>query len=745
MSARRARQLVATPATPTTRRLAHGAAILASYVVPGLGGPAAAQTFPPPDRPPELRAERATGSIVIDGRLDEPDWFRAPAAAGFRQIEPDQGAPATLDTEVRVLFDDMHLYVGALLHDPAGRRDVRIRGLNRDFAWFENDAFGITLDPFGDGRIGMAFQVNGAGVQRDQLIFDGTQYQLEWDGVWQARTAEVDGGWSVEMAIPWRTLRYHAGAGMWTVNFIRTRRGPGETSGWSPWPRAFGPYRLEYGGRLTGLEPPPPATNLAVQPYAITRRSELRGPAGTWNGATDVDLGGDLKWAITPQTVLDATFRTDFAEADVDRQVVNLSRFSVLFPERRPFFLENDGMFRVGDSRRLHPFFSRRIGLDAAGEPVRIHGGARLTSRFGGGSLGALLLRQGGSEAGAASTFGVARYSRNLPGDSRVGGFIGTRVDERTGEAAWNTTVAADALVRFSTGTGITALGSGTFAPGTSDGAVYVWAASRTNRGYLGWVQEYVGPGYDPGAGFVTRRDYIATSPAFSLDLRPAWRPRGIRNFDAGAAAWILHRASDRSFLQASVTLKTEAAFHHGGKLTFEAEPNRQSLYHAFRPIPGVSIAPGRYEYTRWTARWELAPSARHTATLEAATGAFYDGRLHRLRLSARTTPAPHVSALVDYTLDALRGIGPDRADLEAHVIAPELRLALNPRVQLSAFFQHVSTTGLSAWNARLSWEFRPLSRLHVVYHDRRLDPGPSAGAVAERRLIVKLGWLSQL
>jgi len=725
---------------------------------------AAQETFPPPENPPVLEAQRATGAIILDGRLDEADWRGAPVASGFRVVEPQQGAPAPLDTEVRILFDDEYLYVGAYLHDPEGIQGPRVRGLTRDFSWFANDAFGITLDPFGDARIGMAFQVNAAGVQRDQLIFDGTAYQLEWDGVWQAAVADAEGGWSVEMAIPWRTLRYSADGGAvegfrasstWVVNFVRTRRGAGEMTGWSLWPRAFGPYRMEYGGHLVGLEPPPAGRNLQLHPYALGGRTDPAFPPAQAGSKREVGL--DVKWSLDPRTVMDLTLNTDFAQVEDDRQVVNLSRAAVLFPERRPFFLENAGVFQVGESRIIHPFFSRRMGLDDTGRAVPILGGARLTTRREGGSAGALVLQQGGRHGAPSSTFGVVRGNRNLGRDSRAGAYVGMRRDEAGAHGSWSATGAVDGLWRTSSSTQFVGFASGSWHQdgGASGLGVYVWGSTTKNWGYLGWLQNYVGPEYDPSIGFTARRNFILTSPAVRFDYRPHWRPRQVRNFDLAATAFFYHRATDGEFEQGQITLGPAVTFLSGTKITLSTEPVWQNHDRPFRPLPGVEITPGRYRYTRWTGSLDWAPSARLSGTAQGATGDFYDGRLHRAAVGLRAVVSPHLILAGDYSLDALRGVGGGtKPDLNAQLLGSEVRLSWNPRLHLSLFQQWNSARDTHAWNARLSWEFRPLSHLYVVYNDREAPapPGGVAGVansrvdrpqrLQDRQFVVKMSWL---
>ncbi len=360
---------------------------------------------------PVAHASRGAGTLEVDGRLEEDAWEAASAIGPFVQVDPTAGAPSSAPTDVRLLWDGTGLYVGARMTEPDARTATRAEGLRRDFTYETSDVFGVLLDGFGDGRFAMAFMTTPDGVQRDLLVFDGRDADESWNGIWRVRTARTEGGWTVEMFIPWKTLRYASGEG-WRVNFIREARAIQETSGWSPWHRGVDPWDMAFAGRLEGIAPPPPGVNAQIQPY-MAGRTESTGSALFSDPTSTRDAGVDVKWAATPNTVLDLTYNMDFAQAEVDRQVVNLDRFPVFFPERRTFFLESAGLFDTGLDV-ISPFYSRRIGLDSEGRPVPVTAGARMTHRSTKSSAGALLLRQEGVGAVDGSVFGVGRYVRNI-------------------------------------------------------------------------------------------------------------------------------------------------------------------------------------------------------------------------------------------------------------------------------------------------------------------------------------------
>jgi hypothetical protein len=718
-----------------------------------LAGAAAAQeSFPPPPEPRRLQAIRASGPITLDGRLDEPDWASA-AAAGFRQIEPRQGEPATFDTEVSVVFDAENLYVGARCRDALGPAAVRVRNLRRDFDFGTDDVFGVSFDTFRDGHNAMVFETNPWGGRRDHEVLDNDLQDLQWDAAWRVRTERNGDGWTVEMAIPWHTLRYPPRAGEWGVNFVRVIRRLNETTGWSPWPRAYNPYRMSYAGVLSGLEPPPPATNVRLQPYAVMREQR-----GSEPGTTS-DVGGDLKWAINPGTVLDVTINTDFAQADADRQVVNLTRFSVLFPEQRPFFLESANLFSAGLERAVRPFFSRRIGLHEDGTPIALHGGARLTHRTGDHSAGALLVRQAGSDSFSSTTFGVGRFVRNVGREGRLGALVATRHDEAAARAAvsssTNTVGALDAFLRPAPHVFVKAMLSGSATSGAGgDGlAASLDLTHQGNSVTAEAIAEYVGPGYLPATGFLSRPDLIRSHPGLTLDLRPSWKPRFIRRFTFHSSANIFHRASDGRFEEAQWFVPLLGAwFSDSGWLLTYIIPNWQNLEAPFSPLPGLRVEAGKYQYNRFLLSSSTDTSRRFVLRGDFETGPFYDGRSQMLTVAAVATPSPRASLALSYTLNALQDIGLDRADSTTHLFAPNLRLALDPSLQLALFYQRNTAAQLSTWNARLSWEFRPLSYVYLVYNERAPLMTPSglftsqtARPATDRQLILKVTFNKQI
>jgi hypothetical protein len=436
----------------------------------------------------------------------------------------------------------------------------------------------------------------------------------------------------------------------------------------------------------------------------------------------------------------------DFGQVDVDRQVVNLTRFSVFFPERRQFFLENRGVFFTGNSGRFEPFFSRRIGLDDAGDPIPIRAGARFTMRSARHSIGILGVTQGGE--GTGSEFGVVRYVRNFDGQNRAGGIVVARHDHA---GRTNVVAGIDGFWRPNA----TSFVRGTITRSATGGAAgdgyggYIWAANDANWGYVGYISELVTSGYDAQAGFVVRKDYLRISPASTLDVRPAWKPRFVRRFQPGFTLEHIVGPRDGSVQEGLISIRPfTMQFENGGTLSYAAVPNWQRPRQAFRPVPGVEVAPGRYDYLRHSFVGQTDPSAKVAARFEAAFGGYFDGRLKTWRGVLQATPDPRIALNLDYTINRLEDVGASRTNVTTHLLALETRLAASPQIQLIGFAQWNTVARQLTANARLAWEYQPLSFLTIVYNHRSpvdgrgvLVPTPTGS----RQLLVKLTWLRQM
>ena len=399
-------------------------------------------------------AIRATEVPTLDGDvLGDPAWKSATPITSFVQEQPDEGQPASEKTEVRVIFTADTLYVGVMLYDsdPSG---IIVSDARRDAPMDDTDSFQMIFDTYRDRQNGFVFGTNPAGVEYDgqvtnegqgggglgfgqmQSAGSGSGFNINWDGAWTVRSKITEQGWSAEFAIPFRTLRYPAATDQtWGINFQRNIRRKNERAYWAPIPRQFNLYRLSLAGSLAGVQTPA-LRNLRITPYVLGHALE--------SGVKPVDsellgdVGGDLKYSLTPSLTLDATVNTDFAQVEVDDQQVNLDRFNLFFPEKRPFFLENAGFFSVGNPGEVDLFFSRRIGITDAGEAIPILGGGRVSGKAGRFNVGVLNMQTDQFEDAVASTnFTVMRVSRDLPNRSSIGGIFTNRLE--TGDLSGGT------------------------------------------------------------------------------------------------------------------------------------------------------------------------------------------------------------------------------------------------------------------------------------------------------------------
>lgn len=444
-------------------------------------------------------ASRVTERPTIDGDvLGDPVWQQATPMSDFTQEQPNQGQPSTERTEVRVVYTADTLYVGVVLYDrdPSG---IIVSDSRRDTSLDDSDSFRMIFDTYRDRQNGFVFGTNPAGIEYDGQVTNegqgggglgagqtqqsgsGSGFNLNWDGAWEVRAAITDIGWSAEFAIPFRTLRYPSGTDQeWGVNFQRNIRRRNERAYWAPIPPQFNIYRLSLAGTISGIQTPV-IRNFKVTPYVLgnIRTSGVK-PV---DSVTLGDVGGDVKYNVTPSLTLDGTINTDFAQVEVDDQQVNLDRFNLFFPEKRPFFLENAGFFTVGNPGEIDLFFSRRIGISPSGEGIPIVAGGRLSGKAGRFNLGVLDMQTEAFGTTPGTNFGVLRVSRDLPNRSSIGALFVNRqgVGDRAVDDDHNRTYAVDGKWGVGQATMLSSFVAKTDTPGV-DGDDYAFnVRSRTN------------------------------------------------------------------------------------------------------------------------------------------------------------------------------------------------------------------------------------------------------------------------
>ena len=488
-----------------------------------------------------VRAVRISEPLNLDGRLDESVYTAVPPIGDFIQQEPREGELATEQTDVWILFDARNLYVSARCWDSQPEREVA-NEMRRDASGIvQNESFGITLDTFGDKRNGLVFMTSSLGGLRDSGVTDETSNNLEWNTVWDARTARFENGWIVEFVIPFKSLRYKPGSDqLWGIQVRREVRWKNETSFLTLVPAFLGNtgmWAVSLAATMVGLEVPASGKNLEIKPYAITGLRTDRDASPPFTNEGDGDVGFDVKYGLSKSLTLDVTYNTDFAQVEDDLQQVNLTRFNLFFPERRDFFLEGQGIFGFGGvgvsaggggisvtNNTPVLFFSRRIGL-SNGRPVPIRGGGRVTGKAGAYSIGVLNIQSDQEIAADArpTNFSVVRVKRDLFRRSNIG-VLYTRRDETQGDRGTGETFGIDALYSASRSVNFNGYVARTRTPAVrSDDASYLGHFDYNTDRYGAQLEHlYVGGGFNPEVGFLRRTDFTRQYAEARFSPRPA-------------------------------------------------------------------------------------------------------------------------------------------------------------------------------------------------------------------------------
>ncbi|MEM1180985.1 MAG: DUF5916 domain-containing protein [Acidobacteriota bacterium] len=703
-----------------------------------LAGPTLAQSAELGDRP-VLRAAPFAEAPDLDGDvLNDPAWRGLDAATGFVQNTPDEGEPATEKTEVFIGFDAETLYVGVVCFD-RDPSSIIISDSRRDASLLETDSFQVLFDTFGDQQTGFIFGTNPAGLQYDgQTSGDGGDFNLNWDGAFEVEAKVFDGGWSAEFAIPFRTLRFPNGEQHWGLNFQRNIRRRNERAYWAELPRQFELDRVSMAGRLEGLEVPRQRL-LQVTPYVLAAAEE--GRPDDPDRDEDVEFGFDLKYGLTPSLTLDATYNTDFAQVEADVQQVNLDRFNLFFPEKRPFFLENAGSFSVGVPEEVELFFSRRIGLGAGGANIPIDGGLRLTGKAGRTNVGLLYMSTDDLDGldGAGNDFAVIRVSQDL-GDRSSVGFIATGREGRGGDDDYGRTYGVDGRWGITQELEVLGFAARTDTPGMHDDDRAFRIGGRWDSelitGRLNYTE--VGEGFNPEIGFLARRGF-RKGDGFILwrhrpkdlwglqEMRPHISYRGFWDFDGFQQTGFLHIDNHWEW-------KNGHEIHTGVNFT------REGVKTPFEIFPGVVVPPGSYDHSEIQFVAFTNRGAAVGAEVRLFAGGFFGGD--------RVAVTPTFRFRVGERFNAELVWAHNDIDLPGGAFTTNLgrlRIAysFSPEVFLEALLQYNDRQDRWSTNLRFGWRQDSSTGFFVVYNENQ-EIG--AGVIEpQRRLIVKFSRLFDL
>ena len=696
-----------------------------------------------------VRAARLDSAIDLDGVLDEAVYRTVPAITGFIQLVPDAGLPATERTEAWVLFDEENVYVSARMWDSAPESEWVANELRRDARQLrQNDTFAVLFDTFYDRRNGFNFYTNPLGARADaQYINEGIP-NIDWNPVWDVRAGRFDGGWTVEMEIPFKTLRYRSEPPhIWGIQFRRSIRRKNEWVYLTRLPisiggdnGARGMLRISGAGSLVGLEPPPASRNIEVKPYAITSLITDMTAARPIVNAGSGDGGIDIKYGITQNLTADVTYNTDFAQVEVDERQVNLTRFPLYFPEKREFFLEGQGIFSFAQgsitrsSRGVDEaggifadvnvpqlFYSRKIGLEL-GRVVPIVAGARLTGKLGAFDVGALNIHTGAETVSASdpTNFTVLRLRRDVLRRSSIGAMFTNRSVSRFAPGSSQAYGIDGTFGFFETVSLVTYLAR-TRVPGpehrgkdTSYQGKFEYAADR-----YGFQVDHVvvEDNFQPEVGFLRRDNFRRT--LVSGRFSPRSSLASVRQFSLDATVDYIATADENHLETRQNILAFETEFESSDRLTLTVTDNYERLVEPFEPPgAGFAIPVGGYRFADAQISYEVGQQRRINGLVAVKRGRFFDGNLTTVELTqGRIAVLPQMS--VEPTI-SFNWIDTPYGEFQTNLALTRVNYAFSPRMFFSGLLEYNSASDSFASNLRLRWEYTPGSELFLVYTDYR-------------------------
>jgi hypothetical protein len=700
-----------------------------------------------------VRATRISEPLVLDGILNDEHYQRVESISGFIQQEPREGEGATEETEVWLLFDDDNVYISARCWDSHPERMIG-NEMRRDHqSLSRNENFGVMFDTFHDRRNSFMFHVNLLGGLTDALAVDERNVNKDWNTVWNARTARFEKGWTVEMAIPFKSLRFRSGREqVWGVNFRRIVQWKNEVSYLTEVPASYdlrGLVKASSAATLVGVETAP-ARNLEVKPYGISTLRTDRTQEPEVENDLGAKAGFDVKYGITRSLVADVTVNTDFAQVEDDEIQVNLTRFDVQYPEKRDFFLEGQGNFAFGNagfggdfnSGARGPdntpilFFSRRIGLSDVGV-VPIRAGARVTGKVGPYTLGVLNIHQDAFEpAGLDATgFSVLRVKRDIFRKSQVGAIVTHRSRSEVTEGS-NQVFGIDGSFGLSDSLVVGGYYAGTRTPGLSGN-------DESYRGIFDYNSDLYGArvshtlvdtNFNPEVGFLRRDDFRESVAKFRISRRPKGSDSIRKVSLEPGLEYVTDTTGRLESRQAQMTFRME--LQNGDQWSVDYEKNHEFLPEPFEVYPEFVIPVGDYDFQNVRMSYQLGPQRKFSGWVTYQFGGFYDGTRNEWSYRGRIETSPRLS--LEPNVSVNRVVLPQGA-FTATLLGGRTTFNVSPRMSLSALIQYSSFDSELLTNLRFRWEYQPGSDFFVVYNDGRATGLDEPLFLQSRSLSIKL------
>jgi hypothetical protein len=676
--------------------------------------------------------------INMDGKVDEEFWLQIPGNGGFRMQEPVEGGEPTEKTEIRVAFDDRNIYIAAIFYDkvPSG---IKAFQKKRDASLETDDSFRWIFDTFMDKRSAYFFEINPLGLRGDGLVSSsqGENLNKDWDGIWKAWTYIGDFGWSAEIKIPFSSLNFDPKSDVWGINFQRTIRRKNEELMWTGYRRNQGLLRPQNAGILTGLNDPSQGLGLEIGPYGIVQMGkEYDEETDEYVDDKSADLGFDVNYNITPSLKVSFTYNTDFAQTEVDNRQINLTRFPLIFPEKRDFFLEGYSILQFAPQSDVNAYFSRRIGL-VGGIPIPIKYGGRLLGNIGKNNIALIHVRTGKEGELNPENFTVARYRRDFWKESSFGVLYTMRStddDELLSEPVQNRhTLGADLTLATSEFLGDKVLQFSAFfvahnpespledSTSVSDRSVRGLRLNFPNKPWSGWVSyREFGDQYNPAVGFNRRNGFRRLQP--TIKYAPLFeKSEVIREIEWSIRFEHLASLENKLLTQNLTFTLGEIRFESGERFGVQISRNFEFLDEEFDILRdgSVIVVPG--EYVNWNYELEASTASfrKISGSIAYQAGGFWTGKISSFDLGLTIRPIPGINLSGEYSRTK---VAAENEEFNTSLFRINLGFDFTPDISLSSNIQFDDLSNILGTNSRFRWIITPGTDVFFVYNHNWID-----------------------
>jgi hypothetical protein len=694
-----------------------------------------------------IRAVKVGAPPKIDGIPEEEVWGRAPAATDFIQKQPDEGAPASEKTEIRIIYDEKNLYVAIICFDSEPEKIIATEKKRDSERIKNNDHVQLLFDTFRDRRNGYIFVTNPLGAQLDIQVRregenEGSRYiknpniNDDWNGVWEVKAVINDRGWSAEIAIDLETLRFDENSKSgWGLNILRNIRRKNEISTWAPLPRNLEIHKISLAGDLIGLEGLIKGLNLQVKPYALASRISERGQEAGLSSDNSFDAGLDMKYGLASNMTLEVTVNTDFSQVEVDDEQINLTRFDLFFPEKREFFLENAALFNIGSSEDAMIFYSRRIGISEEREEIPLFGGVKLAGKLGRFSLGLYSIQSQKSGDIPSSNFSVVRMSRDILGQSAIGFMVTNRQSTVSGD--YNRAFALDGDFVLGESLSISGYYALTSTP-------YLKENNRAGKLRFHWISDFwelYGHYFDIQENFNPEMGFVKRTGIRHMQFHTAFTPEpdipGLQRLNPHIRFDYL-TDQENNLLWRKIHVDFAGNLLNGGFFSLSWNGEHEFVDIPF-PIQGDIVLPvGIYDWSWWQARLGSDKSRSFWVEPQYRWGGFYNGTGKIFQMMIGWRPLFGLNAEVDFihnNIDLVQG------RFKNNLFRTRITYNFSTRLALMSLIQWNSDTGEVIANIRLDFIHTLGSNLYVVYNERRIVEEPEKG-VLDRSIAIKFTYL---